>query len=181
MSTTRTTQLLETNRDKYTGFQTNIESDHRYIHEGKGFSALVEVGTITAAYKISFTTPETLYVHWRPALLVSSAAYVDYKMYGGDADITAGTAQAIINRNRNSSETSAITDFKKNTTTTPSGTVVDLDGFGSAGSPTARAGGSSDSTHELVLKRDTAYTILLTPSAETSVNLKLFWYEEDEG
>jgi hypothetical protein len=102
-------------------------------------------------------------------------------MYDGDADITEGTAQAIINRNRNSSETSSITDFKKNTTTTPSGTVVDIDGFGSAGTPSARSGGSSDANHELVLKRDTAYTILLTPSAETSVNLKLFWYEEDEG
>lgn len=35
-----------------TGYATNITSDHSYIHKGKGFTAVINVGTISAAYKI---------------------------------------------------------------------------------------------------------------------------------
>jgi hypothetical protein len=106
-------------------------------------------------------------------------AYVDADLYEGD-NYSAGTAVTPINRNRNFTNVSGVS-MVKGSTVTPAGVLVDIAGFGTAGNTAARTGGSGGETEELVLKRSTKYTLLITPSAATVVKAKLFWYEEDYG
>jgi len=175
----RTGYTIAPNTDRFTGFDVGITGDHSYIHEGKAFSVPIAIGSISAAYKVSFTTPATKYVHWRPAKVTTSAAYVALVLYEGDA-YTSGTAVTPINRNRNSLAVSGMS-MVKNSTVTPAGTIVDIDGVGISGNPVSQGGGAGGAEHELVLKPNTKYTMLLTPTAATVVNFTPFWYEEDVG
>lgn len=175
----RTGYTLAPNTDRFTGFDVALSGDHSYIHEGKAFSALIALGSISAAYKISFTTPANKYIHWRPAKITTSAAYVDSVLYEGDA-YSAGSAVTPINRNRNSLAASTLS-MVKGSTVTPAGTIIELGGVGTEGNPAAQGGGAGGAEHELVLKPGTKYTRLITPSAATVVTVTEFWYEEDVG
>jgi hypothetical protein len=160
-----------------------VQSDHAYIHDGLGYDALIDAGTIDAAYNISFKTPTVAsgkYIHWRPTSITTSADYVQGVLYEGDT-YTDGTAVTPVNRNRNSSNTSTMQAVAKGTTTTPAGTIIDIFGVGSTGRPQARSGNASGSEQERVLKQNTIYTLVLTPAGETDVTATLFWYEETEG
>jgi hypothetical protein len=166
-----------------TGFVTEISSDHAYIHKGLAQTAIIEVGTISTPYHIAFKTPTTedgKYIHWRPEGLTSSANYVGVTMKReATYTLTGGSAVTPINRNENSDTTTTMQAFSKGVTNAGTGTLVDITGVGTAGTPTARSGGAGGADHELVLSPDTNYVITLTPAAATTCTLKLFWYEED--
>ena len=52
--------------EEFTQFQTVIQSDHAYIHRGYAQTAIIDLGSISAATYIGFTTPTTAsgsYVH----------------------------------------------------------------------------------------------------------------------
>jgi len=91
---------------------------------------------------------------------------------------TDGTAVTPINRNRNNLTASAMQAFVKGATCTPAGTLLYSAGVGSSGSPVSIGGGLDAASEELLLKPDTTYAITLTPDAETTCILELFWYEE---
>lgn len=169
--------------ENFTGFLTNISGDHRYIHEGKAFTAIINTGSISAAYRIGFTTPTVAsgkYVHYRPIGITTSANYVDVVLTEADS-FSSGSTVTPFNRNRNSATTSSMQTFSSGVTSTPAGTVVDRIGIGTAGNPVALAGGGRGSEHELVLKPNTSYVYTLTPSGATTVNFTMFWYEEGTG
>jgi hypothetical protein len=164
-----------------TGFMGVIDSDHAYIHKGLAFTLVVDLGSISTATKIGFITPTVAsgkYIHWRPVGIQTSANYVKYKLYEGDA-FTEGVAATPINRNRTSSNTTKIQASKTGVTVTPAGTVLQIGGVGISGNPSSRAGGGAAADQELLLKQNTSYVLELDPAGATVVTLELFWYEED--
>lgn len=180
MGNTRMTEILELAQESLTKHLTIIESDHAYIHAGIAFTAIINTGSISAAYDIAFKTPDAnsgKYIHWRPIGIDTSADYVDFVLYEGDT-FSSGTAVTPINRNRISKNTSKMQTFVYNATATPAGTIVQRGGIGVAGIPASKAGGGAFANQELVLKQDTNYVLTLTPAGATIVNLSLFWYEE---
>jgi len=178
----RLTEIAEQGQEELTGYTATISSDHAYIHDGIAFTAIINTGSISAAYDIAFTAPAASagYMHWRPVGLQSSADFVSYTLYEGDS-FSAGTAVTPINRNRNSSNTSAVTDMVKGATATPTGTIIDSGGIGTSGNPASQGGGGDRASEELVLKPEETYVLTLVPDGATTCILKLFWYEEEEG
>lgn len=180
MSLGKLVQTATQEQEGLTKYKGVITSDHAYIHQGKGFTAVINVGTISAAYKIGFTTPTAAvnrHIHWRPASITTDTAYCLVELYEGDA-FTEGTAVTPINRNRNSATVTAMQAFAKGVTVTPAGTRLAIVGVGTAGTPASSSGGGGGSEHELLLKPDTNYVVQITPSAGTDVTAELFWYDE---
>lgn len=176
-------QNFEGTFEHLTGFVAQIGSDHAYIHDGIAFTAIINTGSISAAYDIAFTTPTVAsgkYIHWRPIGIQTSADYVAYTLYEGDS-FSAGTAVTPINRNRLSSGTSNMQTFVKGATATPTGTMIQAGGIGVSGNAASQAGGGAAAAQELVLKQNTNYVLTLVPDGATTVILELFWYEETAG
>ena len=174
--------LSRANED-LTGYWGTIDSDHAYIHKGIAYKAIINTGSISAAYDIGFTTPTVAsgkYIHWRPIGITSSADYVDIQLTE-DETISGGTTVTPVNMNRLTTHTSDMQAFAKGVTCTPAGTLIDSTGIGSSGNPTAKAGGGAGAEQEIVLKQNTKYCITLTPDSATTCILQLFWYEETDG
>ena len=57
MSLARITEIFEGFREKLTGYLAYISSDHAYVHQGLAYTAIINSGSISAAYDIAFTTP----------------------------------------------------------------------------------------------------------------------------
>lgn len=168
-------------KEGLTGYIAQISSDHAYIHQGKAKTAIIDTGSISAAYYIGFTTPSVAsgkFVHWRPIGASSSANYVAVQLYEGDS-FSAGTAVTPINRNRNIATASTMQVFAKGVTATPAGTIIQSAGIGVDGNAATRSGGGARADEELVLKPNTSYVMKLTPAGATTVKADLFWYEED--
>lgn len=183
MSVQRLTEIDELQLEKFTKFKIVIDSDHAYIHKGYAYTAIVDAGTISAAYDIAFTTPHAdtgKFIHWRPSGIQTSANYVAYQLTEAET-FTGGTAVTPINRNRLSVKTSGMQAFVKNATATPAGTIIQLGGVGTAGVPSTVGGGGAAASHEIILKQNTTYVMTLTPAGATAVTMELFWYEEDMG
>lgn len=166
-----------------TGYVAQISSDHAYIHKGMAFTALIDTGSISSAYHVAFTTPTDAsgkYIHWRPIGITSSSNYVDITLKEETSyTIAGGTDVTPINRNRNSTATSAMQSFKAGVTNAGTGTIIDLTGIGSTGGFFSLSGGADGANEELLLKPNTDYVLTITPSGVTTCNLKLFWYDED--
>lgn len=175
--------LLKAVQEKFTKFLTWISSDHNYIHAGKGFTSLVNTGSISAAYYVGFTTPtvaSNAYMHWRPASIYSSADFVLVEVYEGDS-FSSGSEAVPINRNRNSTKTTLTQAFSKGVTSTPTGTIIQTFGVGSTGIAASKSGGGGNAEEEIVLKPNTSYVVKMTPSGATTVISSFFWYEEGNG
>ena len=175
-------EYLQRFREGLTEYCGTISSDHAYIHQGKAWTAIINTGSISAAYNIGFTTPlssSNKFAHWRPIGIDSSAEYVDIVLYEGDS-FSGGTTVTPINRNREgfSSASSNMQTFSKGVTATPVGTIIQRTGIGISGNPVSKSGGGAAADQEIVLKSNTDYVIVLTPDAATICNLSLFWYEE---
>jgi len=186
MSESKTTAILSEMQEGLTGFIGQINSDHAYIHDGIGYEAIINTGSISAAYDIAFTTPaiEDGVIHWRPADIYTSSNFVTFELYEGDS-YSSGSSVTPVNKNRiikdNSNFNSKITTMVKGATATPTGTLIQHFGIGSTGNPASRSGGGAASAEEIVLAPSTDYVITLTPAGATLVLLTLFWYEESKG
>jgi hypothetical protein len=181
MSQGRQTEILDQFQEGLTKYAATISSDHAYVHRGLAFTAIINTGSISAAYDIAFTTPEAAdgkYIHWRPIGISSSANYTGFTLYEGDT-FSGGTAVTPVNRNRNASATSKMQAFVYGATATPAGTIIQAGGIGASGNPNARTGGGAGADQELLLKPDTNYVLTLVPAGATTCVLELFWYEEE--
>jgi len=179
----RITEIAEEEQECLTGYKGVITSDHAYIHDGKAFTAILSTGSISAVYRVGFTTPSVAsgkFIHWRPLAITSSADYVDIQLTEDDS-FTGGTTITPINRNRLSEATSTMQAFSNGVTSTPTGIVIQASGIGVSGNTVSQAGGGAGADQELVLKQNTSYVITLTPDGATTVRASLFWYEEDKG
>jgi hypothetical protein len=87
MSIAKLTEIAKQVQEPFTGFVTEISSDHAYIHKGIAFTAIINTGAISAAYDIAFTTPTTEqgFMHWRPTGITTSADYVQLELREGDS------------------------------------------------------------------------------------------------
>ena len=171
---------VESMKEALTGYMGVVSSDHAYIHKGLAYTAIINTGSISAAYDIAFTTPDEasgIFVHWRPIGATSSANYVDIKLYEGDS-FSGGSAVTPINRNRESLHTTNMQAFVSNATATPTGTILSSLGVGTSG---LLGGVAAPADQELLLKQNTNYVLTLTPAGATICNLELFWYEEGNG
>ena len=188
MSQDRTTEILNAAQDKFAHFIGVSDNDHKYIHEGKGFSIRGNTGSLTAGsgvYYVTFTTPSNgtgKYVHLRPVGLFSTANIMLAEIHEGSTAGTAGSAVVPLNLNRMSSKT-ALT-----TVTAGSGTVTDgtqiaqlMAGAGGGGN---NSGGGSGTVAERVLKQNTVYTLKVSNIGSSTASIgyfELFFYEEDNG
>lgn len=179
------TTVITPETDAFTQFGIGITGDHAYIHRGKAFSAMGSASlAANTSYGVTITTPAASsgYVHYRPALITSSASYLGVTVIEAPT-VTGGSDGTIVNRERNSTTASACA-YKYNVTYSSGGIVLDMFSIGSGGSPQSRAGGGSGGDIELVLKPSTTYIVLINnPSggATTTVIWNLFWYEESMG
>lgn len=183
MSEKRLTEIAEQSQECLTKYTGVISSDHAYIHDGKAFTAILSTGSISAVYRVGFTTPSVAsgkFVHWRPLEIKSSADYVDIQLTEDDS-FTGGATITPINRNRLSADTSNMQTFSNGVTSTPTGILIQATGIGVSGNIFSQSGGGSGEEQELVLKQNTSYVITLTPGGATTVRASLFWYEEDAG
>ena len=168
--------------DKFTKQQSIMQADHTYIHAGIGFTIAVDLGSISAATHIGFTTPAAgNYLHFRPAsaMVTTSADSVEYQLREGITSFASGSAYTPFNRNRNNSNTSGVTIL---TTTTPvigSPTLLDTFYVGTAGNPATRSGGAGGGGEEIIFKPATDYLFTFTPAGATDVTFSVFWYEEE--
>lgn len=177
------TQIMIQEQEPLTGFLSEISSDHAYIHKGIAFTAIINTGSIDAAYDIAFTTPAEgtgKYIHWRPTGITTSADYIQVDLRQGDT-FSSGSAVTPFNRNCNSLNTSLITTMVKGATATPAGTLKQSFGVGTSGNAASRAGGGAGANEELVLLPGTNYVLTVTPDSATTCIATLFWYEEDRG
>lgn len=171
--------------EPFTKFFSVIQSDHAYVHKGLAYTSIIDTGSISASYKIGFTTPTVAsgkVVHWRPADIGSTADQITFKLYSA-ISFSAGTAVAPFNRNQDDfpTETGDMQAFAQGVTATVTGgKVVDAGTIGSAGTRFSTSGGSGGSEHELVLIPNTSYVLDLVPADATVGICNLFWYEEDE-
>ena len=176
--------LMNRASESLTGFLGVIDSDHAYVHLGIAYKAIINTGSISAAYDIGFTTPKVAdgkFIHWRPIGITSSADYVDVKLTEGET-FTGGTTVIPVNMNRMAvANATTMQSFAKGVTCTPSGTIIDATGIGESGNRSTRGGGGIGANEELVLKQNTKYVITLDPDGATICTLQLFWYEEDRG
>lgn len=170
--------------ENFTKATATINTDHAYVHEGKGYILSGNTGSIAAAgvEHISFRTPMARdgVIHLRPARISSTANSLAISMVE-NAVMTGGTLAVPQNLNRFKRNKSKVIAYTGATLTTAgNGGTIYLDAVGSGGASN-RSGGDSASGEERVLKPDTVYSITFTNigSATATVGYyTLFWYEE---
>jgi len=176
--------------DKFTSGVRSIDTDHSYIHDGIGFvcSKVLSL-TGSATLDCTFVTPgigaglPNVFMHMRPISAWSSASAVLIDFYEG-ATTTGGTlVTGSFNRNRNVPKDSSMI-LTSGVTTSVTGTLLTSNYVGTAGTPAKVAGGGTvGSFEEIVLKPSTKYLLRIVnqTSTATSVDVSLFWYEEEMG
>lgn len=187
MSTPRLTEIFERAKDVFTGAIGVMQNDHRYIHEGKGFTYAGNTGSVSAAgtYALSITTPpksSNKYIHFRPANFTATANTTSITIREDDTTAS-GSAGTPINMNRNSDKASSIT-LAYGVTAGGGGTIIYQDAVGGGSNPANAKGGVAGAADERVLKPNTVYTIIFTVVGAVTASTcyySLFWYEEDEG
>lgn len=185
--------IAGTDRDNVTrelavDFVTNalesISTDHANIHEGNLFTSFTKFNLgAGATRKITFQTPTTKYIHFRPALVSTSADKVTVDLYETSSGNSGGSPLTATNRNRISTKTATST-VKDAETVTTNGTAIDQYYVGGGtGNGQSSAGSTLSAEDELILKRNTLYTIVITngSSSAQDIQIKLKWYEELSG
>jgi hypothetical protein len=172
--------------DAVSGAAIVIDYAHHEIHEGDAFSAYHSATGKNDGDKINlyFKTPNTTkYIHAFTKWAGSGASY--FRILEGPT-VTANTgtnAQAIYNRNRNSSGTSAVVDnatspaankYGVDVTITVDGTKIYEEYAGAARS----SPGEGRSEAEFILKANTAYCFQVeSDAAALSLFVAVSWYE----
>jgi uncharacterized membrane protein (UPF0182 family) len=177
------TSLTKRKYDKDTEIEkatVTITSQHHEIHAGNAFSAVISDGSVDIASPkyVRITAPNStkrVHLHYE----VTADAGYTMELYENPTLNAAGTAVAIINKDRNSSKTSDVTVTQDATTQAPNndGTLLESHIGGSSGFFSQTAG-SSESRRELVLKQGEDYIIKITVTGNgTAVTIGLSWYE----
>ena len=177
--------ILQNAVERVTQSFASISTEHKYIHEGRLFTVpVIQEIADGASYKITFTTPDAdsnLFMHYRPAAVVTSADNVTVGLYEGSTGITGGTPHTVTNRRRIAPKVSE-TSVLLGTAVTGDGTLIDQTYIGgSVGAGQARGGGELGEENEFVLKVDTPHTLVISNGSSTpqKVYVMLKWYEED--
>ena len=155
-----------------------IDYAHHEIHSGSSFSVSDTVACNNTTVKWMIVTPNsTNYAHLVFHLSTTGEATF---LVTGDADRTAGTALACVNRRRVGVPSSATVSVSR----TPTGGLTDgattlfsiRDGVTGVGGKSVQAGEGRD-VQEWILKPNTKYIVSITTYADVFTTMKLDWYE----
>ena len=151
-----------------------IDASEASLTDGDAFSLSISAAKdSTETYEVRFQTPNSM-TETHMLLDFSGVLETAVALYETTTKThAAGSALTPVNRNRNSSETSAATVCH-----TPGGagdgTLIFSETFGAG----KKIGGRVRSDSEVILKRNTAYLLRLTSNANNNtVNALMSWYE----
>lgn len=202
MSQSRATEIMEGFRERVTGATTNINSDHKYIHEGIAFKAYLDIGTLTENEQYALKTPEKKYTHFKNLSLVALGGTVKVTIKRGTEDNELRIDSEGNEPGENNFDElvgpNNLNDYSGEDTgvSITEGPTYDTEGEGdgegeswhiiqvvgdSTNQFTSVAETQTNPNEEFVLKPDTYYIIDVEKASDspTHVLLTLFWYEED--
>lgn len=164
--------------DKTTHAASTIEYPHRELHAGDSYAVFSSgAGGEGAQSNIQITTPNgSIWSHIVPSARSSTEA--NFKLWESPT-LSGGTAMTIINRNRNSTNTSLTAGslnpvISGHASIVTSGTLLIEEHFGAG----KNNPGASRGTTEWLLKSGTNYLFTITSEAASSdIDLELNWYE----
>lgn len=161
------------------GQAVTIDAVHQNIHLGRSFYVHITDELASGEHvAIGFTTPAApTYIH--VVAEFSGGAEFTYSLEEDTGPITGGVAAVIYNRNRNSSQASAVTDAKVGYNgaqlSYTAGTDLDSRDMGHLG---AGALIQDFHKHEWILQPETRYVAKLNSTmAQNRASLALSWYE----
>jgi len=167
--------------DKNTRALPIIDFNHHEIHDGTAFATGYYSVDLDAASTLDLViiTPDTAeYSHlfWK----VRSTLVTTLEIHEGittQAPNNDGTPIVRLNRDRNSATVASVTAFH-----TPSilgaGTTIFSDSWGISTGGQVRVGGESNSTDEIILKRNTKYMFrVISGTNDNRVSITLYWYQ----
>ena len=165
-----------------TAFNT-VDYPHHEVHSGSSYHVLYNIANLGAmttpndTIQLHFTTPNTTkWVHMLFLARTSGAAlFTVTEAPTGGMETPTGTI-TILNRNRNSGNTSGITSVSYDGTTATGGTVMHTEYIGAGLGGTSQAG-ASRSVEEWVLKQNTVYAVSIVDTSAITATLLLSWYE----
>ena len=186
-------------QERVTGAVANINTDHKYIHEGIAFKAHLEVGDLAAEATESYSlkTPPEKYLHFKNFKLTSVGASVKVEIFRGTTanpltiDSAGGVASELVGANNvnDASSLATGTEIKKTPTYVGAESGEVWDYIIAPGSSTNQFQSVSETSvsdnFEYVMKPDIFYVIKFTNlsggggDAASDVGLDMFWYEED--
>lgn len=154
-----------------------IDIAHHEIHEEDTYRCFTNKDIPNGGtYNIAFTTPNTTkWVHM--TFTVEHEQEAEFIFYEGVTGWTGGTPVTTPNANRNSTNTSGITDMALDVTVTLGTPVILVHEVGGSGK---KFGGSATHDQEWILDQNTTYYLLLTDqstSGNNESNFQLDWYE----
>lgn len=171
--------------DKISNAMINISHDHHKIHEGDKYYARVQltIATLTTQ-RITFITPSDVYIHYQRSGVQTSADKVGINFYEDGVVDVAGTEVNSHNRDLNSDLESGVI-IRTGDTYTSVGTK--LDAFcsylpGSTGIGQTKAGGTSATGEEIILKRNMVYVYEVVNGSSDSniIDINFSWYTDED-
>jgi len=175
--------------DEISGAINTVDYSHHEIHEGDAYDIIYSVAslgamtspddTITLTFKTSNTTE---WIHFTFAVFGTSGWLVKLveAPTGGAASPTG--ALPIYNKNRNSSNTSTVSDGTTSgqvsyDATLATGGITLWNQYLEGSSGPKSAGASANARNEIVLKQNTTYQLSLYGTATDPATLIMDWYE----
>lgn len=159
--------------------ETLITTDysHHEIHDGNHYVVHINKDVANGGtYNIAFTTPDTT-TQCHMEFMVTTEGEADVILYEGITSFGSGSAFTPINSNRNSTNTSVLTDMEVDTTAVVGSPTT----LGHAVIGSGRSfGGTVRGENEFDLKRNTKYLLLITnqiTGSPNETNISLVWYE----
>lgn len=183
--------------DQVSGATLTIEHAHGHIHEGKSFHVGYSVTTASSdddVTAIMFKTPNTLNrIHLTATFNASSPAEAIINEAPTLATPAAGSDKVVLNRDRNSTETSTVASLETSPTVGSVTTMTEAEWtsvgvsagteleheFHAGGEGPFAVGGVSRGSQEWDLKQDTIYVFYLqnTGANANAHSISLDWYE----
>jgi len=163
--------------DSITSHLIIIASDHHEVHEGDSYTLSDTQSVDTTTQNWMITTPDTsTRAHMTFDIRCTGEVYI---LITEGADRAGSTALTKINRDRNSSNTSALTIHRgySGGTTDGATTIFTIrDGTTGNGNKTLASGGNRGQ-NEFILKQNTKYIITVQTFDTVWVTVNLNWYE----
>ena len=173
-------------REELTGGFTNIDSDHKLIHDGYGL-AFTDYRTLTNAqvFSYSFKAPATRFVHLKNILLQSLGGSIKLEILNGvDVTVDTGTTVPLTNLNDNATNVCGCT-MKEAPTFTGGTAVRTMYALADASNKyTGIANLAANPNEEYVTKSEETYYIIRLTNLTTDdipVAISGFLYSEDKG
>jgi len=168
--------------DRFVHARTVMDHKHRMIHDGFAYHTTHRVASLGngASLEGLISVPAGSFPHLTAMLFTFSAGDIDIETFEGTTTSADGTAVAVFNRNRNSSNTPAIS-VSHTPTITADGTqihdrLVHPTDFGVG---TSEGIVSPNLGEEWILKPSTKYLVRVTNNSGGAVKLtmEMLWYE----